>query len=192
MTDTFDKVLILGGLAVGGYFLWTMSSGLRKTGDAVGDVATGAAGIITSAEKGVQNAMDAVTSKQTWQTVANDLSPQSALPGYNLLNTVKNAVVSKVSSMIAPPLPQITPQQYVQSAKDWATLKAKSGNAFTNTNPTYQSIAPSDMSVWVPPMQIQNTRQLAKASATTKAILTNSTTARYTGGIGKSSVTFKA
>lgn len=143
-----NDVLLIGGIALGGYALYRF---FNKADSAVSGVGSGVSTVAQSAGSMAETTADTYS----------DLS--------SLSNPIK-ALSDRVTDFIN------------KFGKDSTTTKAPDYSTYTNTgsaviktnlftNPTGQSIQPNDMSVWVPPLTVQNTVSLAKSSTTAKNIV---------------------
>lgn len=182
------------GLAVADTFggLATATQGLgggiatigTETGDAVGDILS------------LTNPLRATTDKIT-SLIKN--TPDKAVLPIPAFNTPMGTITGKSGfQMLAEAITK--PKSQSVSYAPMTPIYGVNYNPFTN--PTSQSFfTASTPAGSVAPLAIQNTVQLAKSDSTIKRaienkiatptgnIVTTSTTARYTGGVGKSKVT---
>lgn len=149
-----NNVLIIGGIALGGYALYRF---FNKADDGIGGVASGVGTTATSVGNVAESTADA------YSDVLSVTNPLKEL-------------TSGTSSLIKNTFDAIL------NPKGTATIKTSDYSTYTNTgsaivktnlftNPTGQSIQPNDMSVYQAPLTVQNTVSLAKSSTSVKNVI---------------------
>lgn len=195
--------LYLAGLGAIGYFVYKLGKPVQDTGAGVATAVTGLGSGISEIGTSTGDAVSDVLSVT---------KPLKALSDW-AVKDITTASNTKINALdIVAPIPMAIKALFnggVSKAQPvtyqpYTPIYGKNFNPFIN--PTSQSFYTEEMAkagYTEPALSIQNTVKLAKTSPTiareitnkiatpTGKIITTSKTARYTGGIGKSSVTTK-
>jgi len=197
-----ETLLYIAGFGALGYFVYKLGKPVQDTGAGVANAVTGlgsgiseigtSTGDAVSDILSITDPFKAVTSKVT--DLIENTPKQAFIPIPSVTGTTKT-IASSILSLFKP---KATATEY----KPMQVTYGVNYNPFIN--PTSQSFFTENTPAGsVAALAIQNTTQLAKSDPIVKkaisnkiatptgSIKTTSSTARYTGGVGKSSVTTK-
>ena len=199
-----DTILYIGGALGIGYLLYKLGKPVQDTGEgvatAVGGLGSGISEIGTSTGGAVSDILSLTKPLKAisdWAVSDIEDAQNSSFNFSDVITPIPNAIKSLFKSTP-------TPQGISTKFTPMTPIYGVNYNPFIN--PTSQSFYTDDMAksgYTEAPLSIQNTVALSKTDSTIKnaisnkiatptgKIVTTSSTARYTGGIGKSSVTQK-